>query len=82
VSDVPTFYVNAVTAHGGPFDLTLDFGYRPGGETYDTQVRLAMSWEHTKLLSEMLGQAVKQYEEKVNSEVPSVPLVMEPEVEE
>jgi hypothetical protein len=50
-------------AWGGPFDLTLDFGYRadPDVEPAD-QVRVTMSWEHATAMVKVIQALVDNYE--------------------
>ena len=44
------FYANVAAGHGGPFDLTLDFGQKVGDGEPEYQARVAMSWEHAATL--------------------------------
>jgi hypothetical protein len=55
-----------MAAHGGPFDLTLEFGYRlePDLEP-ESQVRVTMSWEHALAMIKALGPLVDSYQEQV-----------------
>jgi hypothetical protein len=50
---------------GGPFDLTLDFGYRADPEASPaTQVRVTMSWEHGLAMLKVLQALVDTYEKE------------------
>lgn len=71
-------YANAVSAHGGPFDLTLDLGYRSGGGDgpVEFETRVVMSWEHAKVLSRMIGYLVDDFEGQV-APVPDLKLKSE-----
>lgn len=64
---IPRFHANAVSVGGGPFDVALDFGYRPTGDKPDAewQVRVTMSWEHLSSLVPLLQKLVDQYESEV-----------------
>lgn len=55
-----------MAAHGGPFDIALDFGYRvnPNDEP-DVQVRVTMSWEHALAAVKALTVLVDTYQEQV-----------------
>ncbi len=62
------FYANVMQAHGSPFDVALDFGYRArGDEEVPAEVRVVMSWQHLKLVIHALQLQVAQYEEQVGS---------------
>jgi hypothetical protein len=64
----PRFHVNAMRAWGGPFDITLDFGYRADPEIEPaTQVRLSMSWEHVAATVKVLQVLVDGYEEQAGN---------------
>jgi hypothetical protein len=50
---------------GGPFDLTLDFGYRADPEAApETQVRISMSWEHAIAMVKVVKALADTYEEQ------------------
>jgi hypothetical protein len=53
--------------YAGPFDLTMDFGYRVGSEDDEPepQVRVTMSWEHASAMVKALGPVIDSYEEQV-----------------
>jgi LmbE family N-acetylglucosaminyl deacetylase len=53
-----------MAAHGGPFDITLDFGYRIADGDPDVQVRLTMSWEHVLAMVKALQKMVDTYEKQ------------------
>lgn len=57
-----------MSAQGGPFDITLLFGYRADPEEEpDVQVALTMSWEHLKVAAAALQGLVAQYEKEVGA---------------
>lgn len=66
---LPRVHSNAMSATGGPFDVALDFGYRPAGDKLDIewQVRVTMSWEHLATMLPHLQQLVQQFEESVGA---------------
>ncbi len=74
---LPLIYANAIGLRGGPFDLSLDFGYvRPpaADEPFPaTQwaARVAMSWEHARALHRVLGEQIANYESEVG-EIPDI----------
>lgn len=56
-------------AHGGAYDLTLDFGYRADDQEEPViESRVSMSWEHAVSMVVILERLIEQYE----SQVPSV----------
>ena len=61
-------YTNVMAAHGGPFDVTLDFGYRAGKDPNpEFDVRVSMSWEHAVSMVAILQRLIEQYESQVES---------------
>lgn len=62
---VPRFYVNAAKAHGGPYDVTLDFGQRVAAEEIEWQVRISMSWEHLVSMIAAFQRVADEYQTKV-----------------
>jgi hypothetical protein len=62
---VPLVYVNWMRTTGSPFDLAVDVGYQGGPGLPNPAARLVMTWEHARLLSDSLRQAVEQYEKTV-----------------
>jgi hypothetical protein len=66
MEEVPRVHANAMAAHGGPFDITLDYGYRadPNDEP-EIQVRVTMSWEHAAAMVKALRHMVDNYESQV-----------------
>ena len=55
-----------MAAHGGPFDLTLDFGYRVDpNDDPELQVRVTMSWEHALAIVKVLQGLVEGYQTQV-----------------
>jgi hypothetical protein len=62
----PRVHANAMAAHGGPFDISLDFGYRAEPEDdAEVQVRVTMSWEHASAMVKVLQSLVDGYQEQV-----------------
>ena len=52
-------------AWGGPFDMTIDFGYRTDAEVEPaTQVRVTTSWEHVASMVKVLQAFVDEYEKQ------------------
>lgn len=77
---VPRVHANAMQALGGPFDVTLEFGYRWDPEREpDPQARVTMSWEHAKAMAQALVQAVENYEQQVGN-LPDVTAVRREDV--
>jgi hypothetical protein len=65
---VPLIYANNMAATAGPIELSMDFGYQPpNGDASSATwaIRIAMAWEHVKLVHDMLGKALEQYEANV-----------------
>jgi hypothetical protein len=58
----PLIYSNSTFASGGPWDLSLDFGYSYGDRPFQPQVRVVMSWEQAMALRDLLGGMVQRYE--------------------
>jgi len=65
--EVPRFYSNSVAAHAGAFDVVLDFGFELGdaSEPRSSVARVAMSWEHARAFTEMLGAMIDRYEQEL-----------------
>ncbi len=65
---IPRVHANAMQALGGPFDLTLEFGYRsdPVAEP-EPQARVTMSWEHAKAMAKALADVVEIYEQQMGT---------------
>lgn len=59
-------YANYLKAHSGPFDVTLDFGYRidPKAEP-PAEVRIVMSWEHLSVALPILAAQLANYEKQL-----------------
>lgn len=66
LGDPPRIHTNAMSAQGGPFDVTLDFGYR-AAPTDDPEVgvRVTMSWEHALSVAKALQELVDGYAKQV-----------------
>lgn len=79
MEEAPRVHTNAMAAHGGPFDLTLDFGYRaqPDDEP-EIQVRVTMSWEHASAMVKAMHQMVDNYQQQVG-QLPDLERVKETE---
>jgi hypothetical protein len=59
---------NVVAVHGGAYDLTLDFGYRPDDrEDPIFESRVSMSWEHAISMVAILERMIDQYEAQIPS---------------
>jgi Protein of unknown function (DUF3467) len=64
-------YANAVEMTVGPFDLVMDFGFRPPESTkrQSTEVepvaRIAMSLGHAKTMLPILANMIAQYEQNI-----------------
>lgn len=55
-------------AHGGAYDIALDFGYRADQDVDpDYKVRVSMSWEHAASIVTILQRLVEDYERQVPS---------------
>jgi len=70
-------YANTAGMRGGPFDMSLEFGYVvPKMENEDPVpptwlVRVAMSYEHARAFHQLLGQQLDSYEDAVG-ELPRI----------
>lgn len=64
-------YANVVDITVGPFDLVIDFGFRPPesmkrqSTEYETVARVAMSLAHAKSMLPLLARAIAEYEQKI-----------------
>jgi hypothetical protein len=64
-------YANVVGITAGPFDIVMDFGFKPpeatsrGSTEYDPVVRVAMSLGHAKSMIPLLTRVIAQYEDQV-----------------
>lgn len=74
ISDAaPRIHTNAMAAVGGPFDLTMEFGYRAHPDKDpEAQVVVTTSWEHAREMAIALTRMVEQYEKKVGK-LPQLP---------
>lgn len=70
--DAPSVvYANVVNVTAGPFDIVLDFGFKPpektqkGSPDYELVSRVAMSLGHAKTMLPILARVIADYEEKV-----------------
>lgn len=62
VEGVPLIYMNWLRTVGTAGDIAIDVGYQVGNDVPVPSVRLAMTWEHAKLLYESIGSAIEQFE--------------------
>ncbi len=67
VEGVPLVYINWLRTVGTAGDFAIDVGYQGGNEPPVPSVRLAMTWEHAKLLYESLGGAIEKFQEQGES---------------
>jgi hypothetical protein len=64
-------YANVVEVTVGPYDIVLDFGFKPPEATkrqsteYDNVARVAMSLGHAKSMLPVLAKMIAQYEANV-----------------
>lgn len=71
--EFPSFYANVVQITSGPFDLTMDFGFKTpeqlqaGGSAHDRVARVSMSLSHAKSMLPLLARAIADYESQVGS---------------
>jgi hypothetical protein len=57
-----------LAVHGGPYDVTLDFGFRPDQDTDPTyEARISMSWEHAMSVVRILERMINEYEKQIPS---------------
>jgi hypothetical protein len=58
-----------MSAHGGPFDVLLDFAQRTPDDTGDPQpdVRIAMSWEHLSTVIPILERLLESYKREMGA---------------
>jgi hypothetical protein len=67
----PVVYTNVVQITAGPFDVVLDFGFKPpeqtrkGSPDYEIVARVAMSLAHAKTMLPILAKMIAEYEDKV-----------------
>lgn len=65
----PFFYANVMEITTGPFDLTIDFGYKEPEQAkrrspdYTRVARVAMSPSHAKSMARILLEQIARYEE-------------------
>ena len=75
---IQRFHANAMQAHGGPYDVTFDFGYRLEQKDEPTyEVRISMSWEHAAAINVLIQRLLEDYERQV----PSIGTIREKTVE-
>jgi hypothetical protein len=61
-SGVQLIYVNWVGAQPGPFDLSIDVGYQGPPGPPQPIARMVMTWEHAKLLRDVMDALIEQRE--------------------
>ena len=65
---VPFIYANAVEAHLGPFDMTLDFGFKLPEQrqstNYEKRATVVMSLSHAKTMIPILTSLIARYEQE------------------
>jgi len=76
------FYVDTYSFIGSPYTVHLTFGVAiPGEQPEDARVKnlviLRMSPEHTKVMSILLKQAVKEYEKTIGTEIAIAPAILQ-----
>jgi hypothetical protein len=59
---VALVYVNWFRTEGSPGDLAVDVGYQSGNTPPQPAARLAMTWEHAKLLRDTLTKVLEEIE--------------------
>jgi hypothetical protein len=68
-----------MAAYGGPYDLTLDFGYRvEPSDDPSVQARVTMSWEHASAMVKAIQTMVDGYQEMAGN-LPNVEQLRESE---
>lgn len=66
-------YANVIQITTGPFDMSLDFGYktperaRAGSPDFDIVARIVMSPSHAKAILPLLAKQIAEYENKVGT---------------
>jgi hypothetical protein len=66
---VQLIYVNWFRTEGSPGDLAVDIGYQPGNLPPLPAARLAMTWEHARLLRDALTKAIEAIQTDTGIEV-------------
>jgi hypothetical protein len=70
---LPLVYANWFLAAPSPFELALDFGYQAADmERPQRSIRIVNTWEHAKLLKQVLDQIIEARESNVG-EIPVPP---------
>jgi hypothetical protein len=58
--EVPVVYANWFAAGPSPFELAIDFGYQaPDTDGPRRVVRIVNTWEHAKLIKQVLDQIIE-----------------------
>lgn len=71
---VPFVYSNQARVRASGFDVVIDFGQLTPDVEADlapAEVRIAMSWEHAKVLTRVLAETIKAFEANIAS-IPDV----------
>lgn len=63
--ELPLVYANWVRLVPGPLDLGLDAGYFAPDTPPRPMLRLVLTWEHAKILHQLLGSIIEQREGNV-----------------
>lgn len=64
-------YANVIEATVGPYDMVLDFGFKPpeamkkNSPDYEVVARVAMSLGHAKAMLPIIAKLIAQYEQNV-----------------
>lgn len=62
---IQLLYANATRVNGAAFDVAIDFGYQVADEPAQWTMRVAMSWEHARVLASTIQKGLESYEEQV-----------------
>lgn len=68
--EIKPIYANVIKIGTGPFDITLDFGYKSleraekGSADYEVVSRVVMSLTHAKTMLPLLVEHIAKYEEQ------------------
>lgn len=82
--NVKPIYVNVARVTQGPFDITLDFGYKTPeqgmdkSEDYEIVARIAMSPQLAKIILPLLARQIAEYEKQMG-QIPVPELIKEGE---
>lgn len=71
VAATPPVYANVVEVTLGPYDVVIDFGFKPpeatkrGSTEFEVVSRVAMSLGHAKAMLPVLARVIANYEQQV-----------------